>query len=274
MKLLLALALGLAAFSFPRIIVAAEPTVTDDDIIPVTATGSVITSGSYTFSTGNDLILGATAIAEAHGLYSDNTYNVGWTGQGGGAGQYSANNPADDPNGDEIALGYLTDGSYGGDVPSSGEFASGGSSSAGYYATYSLGTNLLGYNLTDLEVYSGWGDAGRYQQAYTIEYSLATASTVFLTLAEVDPYPSDAFTTGDPNRGAMTELTPTTAGTLTGVADVQIDFNSAVAGWSGYREFVVDGSPVTTTPEPSTWAMLLGGAGILGLIVRRRTLKS
>ena len=125
--------------------------------------------------------------------------------------------------------------------------------------------------MTDIEVYSGWSDAGRYQQAYTIEYSLATAPTTFLTLTTVSPYPSDAFTNNDQRKGAMTELTSTSSQYLAGgkgIAEIKIVFNDTDALWTGYRELVVNG---TVLPEPSTYALLAFGAAGLVILVRRRS---
>ena len=95
----------------------------------VTVAGSTITSGGYgtydsttgeyVLSTGSDLILGATAIAEDHGTTATNTYNVGWTG------------------GDANGLANLTDGNYGGEVMYNGHAgtATGGGSDSGAVIT-------------------------------------------------------------------------------------------------------------------------------------------
>ena len=118
--------------------------------------------------------------------------------------------------------------------------------------------------MNDIEVYSGWGDSGRYQQAYTIKFSYDTAPATFLTLTTVSAYPS-ALT----ERGAETMLTPTATPFLaTNVAAVEIEFNTVANSWTGYREFVVNG---VQAPEPSTYALMALGAGGLALLLRRRT---
>ena len=140
----------------------------------------------------------------------------------------------------------------------------------------------MGYDLTDIEVYSGWQDHGRYQQGYTIQYSLVGAPTTFYTLTTITPYPTGAGSTDDPNDGAQTILTPTlglylptvnpsipTAG-IEGVADVKISFNDVANSWSGYNEFVVDGIAVAA-PEPSALSLIAIGATGLLFVLRRRS---
>jgi hypothetical protein len=149
-----------------------------------------------------------------------------------------------------------------------------GGSPGGSYATYSLGSNVLGYTLDDIEVYSGWNDSGRYQQGYTLSYALANdpdpSDPTFYTLYTVTPYPTDAYSTGDTQNGAMTELTSSNGVLMSGVSEIKISFDqSTVNGYEGYREFVVDGS-ATAAPEPSTWALMLAGIGAISILTRGR----
>src|SRR6267142_3952559 len=71
-------------------------------------------------------------------------------------------------------VAVLTDNSFGqfNYIPnvggSSTEVACGGS--GGFSVTYTLPAVPNGYDLTNVVVYGGWGDAGRDQQAYTIYY--------------------------------------------------------------------------------------------------------
>ena len=164
MKPNLLCAIGVAAVSLPTILSA-----------QVTLQENAIVSGGYTISTVDDLLLHTQPSASDYSTEanSGNTFALGFTG--GNSPDNAVNNAA--------ALANLTDGSYGGNVPSEGGFASGGPSGlAGIDVTYSLGSNLLGYNITDIELYSGWQDSGRYQQAYTIEYSTVDDPTYFFTL--------------------------------------------------------------------------------------------
>jgi hypothetical protein len=209
-------------------------------------TDTPLASGTFTIDTTHDLILNSTATASA-GDFGD---------QGG-------------------SLANLTDGSFGtaaGDPsasPSASQVSAAGGPGNGTSATYSLGTNATGYNLTDLQMYSGWTDSGRYQQVYTVEYSLASDPTTFFTLASVD-YPPSADVGS--YTAAETELTSASGFLLSNVADIQINFgDTSPFDWSGYRELVVDGTAASAAiPEPSTYALfLVGGLAVLATRFRR-----
>jgi hypothetical protein len=213
----------------------------------ITGTGAVIDNSTFTVPTSvdgaSDLLANVTA--------SSSTGN--YSGDGNGK------------------LSFLTDGLFGpatGGATNSDDFSAGGV--GGNTATYSLGSNPLGYDISDIQVYTGWNDSGRYQQAYSISYLLAGETDTpsnYTLLSTVGSYP----TTNDTSfNGAMTELTPTVGPSLiNGVADVEITFNTPSAiNYGGYREFAVYGTPVLA-PEPSTFALLGLGAFALVLIGRR-----
>ena len=221
-----------------------------------------ISDGSYTVVTTGDLLDGATALSSTE---------TGGGFQAEGSAGLSALTDGE--------FGYAT-GGYGSGAPNSGSSNASsamGGPSGGTAATYSLGSDPLGYSLSSIEVLSGWNDSGRYQQAYTISYllvaTLADPNPTFTALYTVSPYPSNAYQSGDIDNGAETVLTSSSGPLVTGVSEVEITFNSIVNGYTGYREFAVYGTPVTT-PEPSSIALMLGGIFAVGIFVRHRSRKS
>src|SRR6266478_4291322 len=81
-------------------------------------------------------------------------------------------------------VSVLTDGSFGSlnYWPNVGgsitEVTCGGS--AGQSVTYALTGSATGYDLTNIAVYGGWGDAGRDEQTYTIYYSTVASPATFI----------------------------------------------------------------------------------------------
>jgi len=130
----------------------------------------------------------------------------------------------------------------------------------GVTLTYSLdtGASPRGYNVTDINTYTGWRDGGRDAQQYSVLYSTVASPGTFIPLATVNYNP------GSPPSPSDTEvlLSESGGGVLaTSVAAVRFSFPSTEAGFVGYRELDVIGSPV---PEPSTF--LLAAIGLLGLM--------
>ena len=95
-----------------------------------------------------------------------------------------------------------------------------------------------------MNVFSGWGDTGRDHLAVEVLYSTVAAPTTFLSLATLNYNPNTS--PGQPV-WAQANLTGITA---TGVAAIGFNFNlDTEAGYSGYRELDVLGTP--TAPPPS-----------------------
>ncbi|WP_165230645.1 right-handed parallel beta-helix repeat-containing protein [Aquisphaera insulae] len=118
----------------------------------------------------------------------------------------------------------------------------------GVEITYNLDTGMhpLGYDLTNINTYAGWGDSGRSQQDYTIYYSTVTDPDTFLELDAVfapsyDGRPSDtaAFLSG--SSGIL----------ASNVASIRFSFPSTQNGYVGYRELDVLGVPSTALVLPS-----------------------
>ena len=161
-------------------------------------------------------------------------------------------------------LPVLTNGTYGtitepGGAPDRTHQAfavGGGGSGTGTFVTYSLdlAASPLGYNVSRIDVYGGWNDNGRDQQAYTVQYSTVASPAAFIDLANVNFNPAVAANLQTANRATITDTTlPNLA---TGVAAVRINFSGATEnGYSGYAEVDVIG---TAVPEPA-------GAGLIVL---------
>lgn len=124
---------------------------------------------------------------------------------------------------------------------------------------FDLTTNTFGYDISEVLLFSGWGD-DRAGQAYTVSYSVVGDSN-YTTLATV----SEARSGGS----LVTRTFDNTSSPLaTGVDSIRFAI-SATGGFGHdtvYREIDVIGA--ASVPEPS--AALLGGLGVLALLRRRR----
>jgi hypothetical protein len=171
--------------------------------------------------------------------------------------------PSSVGNGDFSAPGFetagtvsvLTDGSFGWlnywpNVGTSPTEVTGGTvaGKAGQSVTYTLTGSASGYNLTNIVVYGGWGDAGRDQQAYTVYYSKKSAPTTFIVLDSVNYNPTNAAGVQSATRAT---LTPANGVLATNVAAVKFDFTTPAPenGYCGYSEIDVYGMP---TPVMAT----------------------
>ena len=149
----------------------------------------------------------------------------------------------------------LTDGSFG-SLPNGGgsltEVTGGGG--AGQSVTYALSGSTSGYNLTNILVYGGWGDAGRDQQAYTVYYSTVVSPGTFLLLGAVNYDPSNPASVQSATRSTLTAANGILA---SNVAAVKFDFTAPAPenGYVGYSEIQVFGTPAPvagTNPNDNT----------------------
>jgi len=121
---------------------------------------------------------------------------------------------------------------------------------AGQSVTYTLSGAFSGYNLTNITVYGGWGDAGRDQQAYTIYYSTVAAPATFVALTSVNYNPANPANVQSATR--MT-LTPASGSLAKDVAALKFDFTTPPGenGYSGYSEIAMFGAPPGNLPVAS-----------------------
>jgi len=76
--------------------------------------------------------------------------------------------------------------------------------------------------------------------------------------------------------GQLAPQTYTFASVVTGVSKVNLDVLSSNIGVVEHieiREVAFNGIPTLAVPEPSTWAMLVAGLGLLGFAARRRNVR-
>ncbi|MES2476367.1 MAG: autotransporter-associated beta strand repeat-containing protein [Verrucomicrobiota bacterium] len=112
-------------------------------------------------------------------------------------------------------------------------------------------TNTKGYNIKSFDSFGAWVNSGRDNQDFSILYSKWDAPGVFLPLTHVVNH------TGAPNNATHTMLAAESGFLATGVAAIQIHFDSQENGWVGYREFIALGSAESVS-APLTWT---GGTG-------------
>jgi hypothetical protein len=137
--------------------------------------------------------------------------------------------------------------------------------------TYTLPTTPLGYTITSINSIFGYGggyaDAAMANQNFSISYSTVAAPAVFLSLGTVSYDPFGDYLAGA--GGSSTQVNLTSILGVTGVADLRFAFtNNGDSAGEIIREIDVNG--IADVPEPSTYAMMLGGLALLGFCVRRK----
>ena len=119
----------------------------------------------------------------------------------------------------------------------------------------------LGSTITSIRTFAGWGDTGRDGQAYTVQYSVVSDPTNFITLAAItryDPqeseFPAGPYGRDKTNPSTMVELTSSSGPLAVNVAAIRFVFGSYDTNTnafenegSAYREIDVIGSTGATT---------------------------
>ncbi|WP_193211627.1 beta strand repeat-containing protein [Luteolibacter marinus] len=153
------------------------------------------------------------------------------------------------------AWSTLTDGLLG--LP--GENASSVTPNNGESVIFPLDTAAqpAGYDITSFDSYCAWGDSGRDNQDYTLEYSTVADPLTFIPIATVANH------TGNPNNCTHTRLTDTSGYLATAVHSIRINFAGQENGYTGFREFILLADPavVTTVNESNstgTWTLPSG----------------
>lgn len=128
------------------------------------------------------------------------------------------------------------------------------------FVTYDLGAI---YNLTQIDVITGWNDSGRDDSSFNVLVSLDNVSFVSIATYLKGPDNTSQYSTPITN---LHRITDGAAGNIaSGIRFVQFQFTDADNGFAGVVELDAFG---TAVPEAS--ASLLGGIGALALLRRRR----
>ena len=153
----------------------------------------------------------------------------------------SVNTTENNAIGGSVAL--LNNGSFGAAGASGGICINGGS------VTYYLNTPGAspGYDISEVNVYTGWNDDGRDGQNYTVSYSTVADPLTFVDISTV--------TRDEVGKFEKTSVTEGTAPNLlaTGVKAIRITFNGQENGGVGYKEIDVIGSTPVILPRNLTW---------------------
>ena len=117
--------------------------------------------------------------------------------------------------------------------------------------TYTLNNSATGYDLSNIDIYTAWKDAGRINPFVVVSYSLVATPTVFATLGVAK------FARSGTSRWTKSAMA---VSGLSGVAALRFDFPyPQQADYVGYSELYVSGSATSsgTTPTISTTGTLL-----------------
>ena len=125
--------------------------------------------------------------------------------------------------------------------------------SGGSSLVYTLPNGVNGTDVTNVTLYSGWGNADRDGQYFVLSYATVSAPTAFIPITTVFYNP-----TGVPGFSANRVSISMNNGLplATSVSKLKFDFAAPVGanqfdhGYSGYSEIVVQGMESSTPPAP------------------------
>jgi hypothetical protein len=133
----------------------------------------------------------------------------------------------------------------------------GGGSGSGSPLIYTLTNSVNGSDVTNIVIYNGWADNGRFGQYYNVSYSTVSAPTTYNYLTTIYYLPSVAGSTPVANRVAI--FGSTGAPLAKNVANLKFDFASLTRassfnnGYQGYAQIIVEGTnsaPPLLPPSP------------------------
>ncbi len=153
-----------------------------------------------------------------------------------------------------VGTAVLTDGAVG--ISGSNSTMASCGNGGGNVLVYTLTNSVNGSDVTNIVVYSGWQDNGRYGQYYILSYSTVSTPSTFIPLTTVYYLPS---TSGTPACRVAVN-TSTGVPLAQNVFRVKLDFASPPEanrfnnGWQGYSEIIVQGTnsaPPAAPPSPA-----------------------
>ncbi len=119
--------------------------------------------------------------------------------------------------------------------------------------TYILGSAFNGYDISKINIYSGWGDSGRENISLnSIKYSTVANPTSF-----TNTFPNSAINYEGGTAVALSTLTATGGTLADNVYAIQFNFGNQENNYVGYRELEVVGA---TASSPPTGALAAGSA--------------
>jgi autotransporter-associated beta strand protein len=184
----------------------------------------------------------ATFTASAHVVSSQEGNNTGaWTLPAGAnllTGLTPSPTIASQHEGSDAAWSTVIDGTLGN---TSGVPATSCTPNNGDTLTFALDLTAhpAGRNITSFDSYCTWGNGGRDNQDYTLQYSTVADPATFINIYHAR---IQTQTTGG-DRSTHLRLTDTSGFLATGVHSVRIIFNGQENGYVGYREFVLQDAP-------------------------------
>ena len=149
----------------------------------------------------------------------------------------------------------LTDGILGNSGDITGFATCGGRSNPtpGQTVIYTLTNSPNGSDVTNIVVYSGWGNGDRDGQYYILSYSTVAAPTTYIPITTVYYLPSFG---GVAPANRVTIAMNNGAPLASGVENIKFDFLSPPYsgdfnnGYQGYSEIIVQGTNTTAPPPP------------------------
>jgi hypothetical protein len=156
--------------------------------------------------------------------------------------------------GGEGALSVLTDGAIGVSGTPSTMVSCG--ASGGTSLIYTLTNTVNGTDVTNIIVYTGWGDTGRDGQYYVLSYSTIAAPNTYIPITTVFDWPGFANGGGIAQANRVAIAMNDGSALAHGVASIKFDFAGAPDagqfnnGWQGYSEIIVQGTNTAAPPPP------------------------